>query len=402
MTAKPCVRLEFLIPVLIVLGFLSDVAARSVRLERLTFRADEAVAQFRDVTKPGPFEPNYAYRKDRVSGDLGNLSNQIAYRVFRPQVFTTDDLGFRNAKPIQGRPPEILCVGTSFTLGSGNSDEQTLPAQLSEATGVGVYNAGNLISHPSSRMLGNSSEKIVSLAHHLGMKKGLILVEYLERYHGDPYVSVRKYRLRTIPYVGDDLQDLSEFVTASLRISPLEIAMKKFYKSLQNDRTLPNIYRKDVAVRPLSNGQPMLFLRDLERRKAPEGRVDPADDFARLQDRLRAAGFELAVVLVPEKLTVYRALLRHPVAEGKESLTALDELEHRLRSRGVTVINLAPPLVDQARLALQRSEVLYWADDTHWNPAGIKIAARQLSSVLAPFSTQRSPSQLPLLNLGQR
>jgi hypothetical protein len=40
------------------------------------------------------------------------------------------------------------------------------------------------------------------------------------------------------------------------------------------------------------------------------------------------------------------------------------------------VINTRPALRQGAETALDRDEDLYWLDDTHWNDAGIAVAAR--------------------------
>lgn len=52
---------------------------------------------------------------------------------------TTPD-GFRSPQP--ARPPAMVCVGDSCTFGLGVEDGETFPARLSEATGLGVLNAG--------------------------------------------------------------------------------------------------------------------------------------------------------------------------------------------------------------------------------------------------------------------
>ena len=59
-------------------------------------------------------------------------------------MFTTDELGFRNVANLRAVPPEVLMVGTSFTIGGGNSDSQTLPGRLEFLSGYRTYNAGGL------------------------------------------------------------------------------------------------------------------------------------------------------------------------------------------------------------------------------------------------------------------
>jgi hypothetical protein len=53
----------------------------------------------------------------------------------------------------------------------------------------------------------------------------------------------------------------------------------------------------------------------------------------------------------------------------------LRALADRLRAAGVPVVDSTPLLAAQAAERLPRHEYLYWRDDTHWNAAGIRLAA---------------------------
>ena len=88
------------------------------------------------------------------------------------------------------------------------------------------------------------------------------------------------------------------------------------------------------------------------------------------------------MVIVPDKLTVYRPLLRKPETEGVEGMAASAELERSTRARNITVVNLAPILAARARRTLENTETLYRADDTHWNPQGIEVAAKAICDAL--------------------
>ena len=363
-------RLEVLIPVLLGVAFLVDVGCRFVRVDALTFRAEEGLIQFRSAWLPGPYEPNRYRQSEAISGDLPSMSNRPDYRVFREQSFTTDDLGFRNAS--SGRPtapPSVLMVGSSFTVGVGNTDSQTLPSQVEALSGCPTSNAGDLDIR---------SESILRVARARGMRQGLIVVESLERYVGVPILP-RRGRLKWVPY-RDDLLAIAQTIGTRLDISPVKLACRRVYKALQNDRILPNVYKEAVAVRPLRDGRPMLFLLDLEK---PNEFVDPitqnVDAYVKIRDELKAAGFDLALTIVPDKLTVYRALLRDPLPVDGKSSAILAELERSCRARGLTILNLAPLLIEGARQALDKGEVMYWPDDTHWNPRGIAIAARAIT-----------------------
>ena len=52
-----------------------------------------------------------------------------------------------------------------------------------------------------------------------------------------------------------------------------------------------------------------------------------------------------------------------------------------LDAAGVPVVNLMPVFQE----ATARGERLYWRDDTHWNDAGIRLAAEELWRVTGPL-----------------
>jgi hypothetical protein len=160
---------------------------------------------------------------------------------------------------------------------------------------------------------------------------------------------------------------------------PLRIATDRWLKEWQDDRWFPNIYKDSVVVRPLVNGDSMLFMPGDDR---PERLTPAASDavnavvarYTTLRAALEASGLRLAVVLVPDKLQVYAPLAqesRWPAAMSPY----MQELDQRLRDAGVTVVNLYPALSEAARRGTPTHQYVYWPDDTHWNAAGIAKAA---------------------------
>jgi SGNH hydrolase-like domain, acetyltransferase AlgX len=366
-------KLEILVPCLILAAFCCDVLGRFVSVEPIAFRADEVMKQFASPYRMGPMEPNRRYHSDRASGDLPTMANLHEYRVFRPQTFTTDENGFRNSTDPQRPPPSVLVLGSSFIYGSGSSDDQTFPARLEDLSGCITYNASGK---------GIWAESILELVRNRGMDHGLVIVESLERQSGAPLVrSTGQGRLAWLPY-RKHLLDIYETMRARLSVSPFQLLFQRTYKSLQNDTVLPNIYKDRIAVRHLQNGRPMLFLREIEKEHRFAGIPQNVGFYAEMRDRLRAAGFDLAVVIVPDKLTVYGPLLSDPPPGWQEGAALLSELEQSARARGITVVNVAPALIAHARQALEHSETIYWSDDAHWNPNGIEIAAEAVVEAL--------------------
>lgn len=107
-----------------------------------------------------------------------------------------------------------------------------------------------------------------------------------------------------------------------------------------------------------------------------------AQTVKRVAAGFRERGVSLVVLLVPEKEQIYiRALPeeeRQALAQGPELLAAI---EGGLKAAGVSVVNLMPVFQE----ATARGEQLYWRDDTHWNDAGIRLAAEELWRVVEPL-----------------
>jgi len=94
---------------------------------------------------------------------------------------------------------------------------------------------------------------------------------------------------------------------------------------------------------------------------------------------LKASGTQLVVVLVPEKEQVADSGLSADKRESlSESLEVMRALEQDLKGKGIRVVNLLDPF----RNATARGERLFWRDDTHWNDAGMYLAAHLIAQEL--------------------
>ena len=364
------------IPAILVVAFACDVAFHFIRIDFIAFRCDEMVSQ--GVPLGFTFEPGRHVQMDRASGDLAALANLPAYRVFRPQSMTIDRFGFRNAPEGATLPPRAVLLGSSFTIGTGNSDDQTLARRLQSLSGCSVYSAGGM-----NRVVSSARD----LVRKVGMVQGLVLLEVLERdAWSKPIVpDVRKPRFRYSPIIW--------WYYDQARRSRLQIIAQRIYQSFCNDRFLPNTHKSLVAVRELEDGLPMLFVRDIEH-SGPLPAIEPhIRGIEQLRDALRADGHRLVVYILPDKLTVYRDLLKWSVPEGDTGARVLAELERGLKTVGIPALNLEPILHEAARAAMANDELIYWPDDTHWNPLGIDVAARTINLAFnLPAACSHPPS----------
>jgi hypothetical protein len=359
-----------IVPGILALALGSDAILRTLPLDPLAFRPWEAATRYR--APDAPFVASRSFTKAHAYGDLAALGAFPADREYRSETFTTDSWGYRNPPSANRLPPWGLLVGSSFSAGAGVNDDETLAARLGREVHETVYNAG-----------GESLElwRIRSLYHRLGMTQGVVVYEYLER--NDP------------PVIPDDdapppkgpveaafdrfgLETTYLYFQGWTAVSPLEVALGRRYRALKDDQWLPKEV-SGVIERSLGNGERMLFLRYEQTLYQRRSRTEFIEYWRWLRRRLEADGLQLLVVLVPSKYTIYGDLLDPPDGRVQEGQAFLARLESGLRGRGIMAVNLGPPLRLAAAAVVGERRYVFFRDDTHWNAAGIELAAREVA-----------------------
>jgi hypothetical protein len=365
-------QLGTLLPLLMALAIVADLAGRFLPLDLVAFRVWEPALRT-TFGAPGPFEPGKTARKSQAYGDLAALGNLRQLRQYHDEEFHADRLGYRNGYDIDRARYAGIVIGDSFAVAHAEPEAETLAGQLTRLAGGRFYNAGsNLAAGPLS------PDFLASFAATFQMRSGVVVYELLER--------VSRGAPPGPPAVGATATVLPPsfrtwWVGVAHRFSPwtespLHIATIRALKSLQDDVLEPNSYAGNVARGKLANGDEMLFLpADLDPYGDPQPAITAWSDFLnRYAGELQKRDLRLVVLLVPNKYTVYGPLtLGGPrEAEGARLLAGLAD---RLRASGLPVVDSTPLFVAQAALRLPRHEYLYWRDDTHWNAAGIELAA---------------------------
>jgi hypothetical protein len=369
-----------LVVALLVILFAVDFFMRFLPAERFTFRAWEAMSLYHG--RPGIFAPNRRYFNPRSSGDLAHIGNYPELRQFRPESFTTDGCGNRNASDVfGGEPPKFMLLGDSFIVGSGVDDEHTLSGQLQQLGSLKAYNAGGADV--------DQSGWILALAKKLKMDQtgqGTVILDYLER------SPVRK---RLVPDKYDWLAEADTLCNPKplwqtrggwltifrniATVSPLEVYSRNLLQMLQNDVILPNAYKTGVVRETLSNGSPILFYpEEVDSEYATRDVEGPIQYWKQLSDKLAEAHLKFVLLMVPNKYTIYYPMLRDPARGQPQGSRYLKALESRLGQEGIPVINLTDEYMQSAAREFPQGRYIYWLDDTHWNAEGIEIAAKAI------------------------
>ena len=375
---RPRAALGTLIPATLALAFLADAALRQLPRAAVSFRAWEAA---RTPGGDGPFLPDFIYRNDQAYGDLAALGNLPAARELRPEFFVTDAFGYPNQPDVLSRGSAgILLYGSSYSVGAEVPFADALAAQLSQRTGLVVYNAAS----GDYRL-----PELVEVARRVLSPGGTVVLEYPESRDPPALLAtlaprgVAACRLRLAPA---DLAGLCSrwfALRRRLEFSPLAVLAQRGRKWLENGSILPNPYATRVVRRRLPDGRAMLFLADDTVRAQRPPSVAAAARYLRwLRGKVEGAGFRLVVLLVPDKYGVYRRLLVPPDAATLPGDRYLPDLAARLRTAGTPVADLSATFRAAARDGLGSGTTVYYRDDTHWNARGIALAADALADVM--------------------
>jgi hypothetical protein len=322
----------------------------------------------------------------RLGGDLSSLIGipkvSARYEEARPGATNyIDEAGYRNAERVRSEY-QVVLVGDSYAA-TGPRFEDSLAAKLADQIGQPVYNhaaEGRGTFWAATRFF--ASEKF------RGREPRVVVWPLIEREIAGEYFNGGLFQILSADRVAKNADvsvariDWNQLAPASLRRSlPNSSALSLFAGKVWtrvnyeifgqvNSYVVPGV--SDVS------GGPMLFYlesinsqRWTDDKRQLSGVGHALSEISRLA---RARGMEIVYVLVPDKERVYaEALPAHIRASVRPSV--LPQVEALLREKGLVVVNLQQAFADVAA----RGGLLYWRDDTHWNPAGVELAVEAVS-----------------------
>ena len=319
----------------------------------------------------------------------GDLSRLIGIRAVaarheedRPAATNFfDAYGFRNLPPLLDDYP-VVVVGDSYAA-TGPRMEDTFPAQLSEAIGQPVYNHA-----VEGRGTFWAIVRFFAAERFRGKEPRVVVWPVIEREVAGAYFEGGLYQIsQTEPSAGAKASsaarmDWSQLQPATLRRSlPNTSAFSQIANRIWNRVRYAVFHQVNPAVVPSSSpasGGPMLFYSEAVRFQKW---TDSERDLRHLVHAVtniaaiaRSRGMELVFVLIPDKERIYADALPALVRAGMPP-DVLPEVERQFRAAGLHVVNLLPVFESAAR----RGELLFWRDDTHWNPAGVRLAAQTVA-----------------------
>ncbi len=308
-------------------------------------------------------------------------------------VVHTDEFGFPNVPPTTNRPYTVALVGDSFLL-QGRSDSNLMGGRIARLLGTSVYTVAHAgrgsafamsgyLDHPNFR---RSPPRAVvwclSERDATGFFFDSVAVQAMGRVYQSNYVAYADAASRRD---WDWLQLTPARLRASLpNTSVLAQGARRAWTWIRF-QGFRRLNEEIVIATNAFAGRTMLFYSENLKSLSwgPEVRDIPKIKRAAYyvqRDYFLARGIRWIVVLIPEKEQVYRNWVPPSRWIGGKALppSSLDDIAAALKSAGVEALNLLPVY----RQAVARGELVFWPDDTHWNPLGMDYAATQIAKVL--------------------
>jgi len=333
----------------------------------------------------------------RVGGDLSSLivTRSLAglFEETRPSYdAVTDVFGYPNRVRDPGQVPDVVVVGDSF-MAVGSMDTM-FAGQLADQSGLGVYNM-SLMGHgpfiSPLRFIDDVRFK-TSTPRYLvwGFAEREIGGSFFERF--EKRVMLRR---GLIPMESDHA---STSLGSAGRVLWAALSPANLRKSLPDSSIIAQtgewiwtraryvLFRQlhpwvVVAETPVGEDAMLFFSYHIETLSWSSDirRVDRvAESISQFHQMCVERGVELIVLLIPEKEQVYRDFIPAHLLTPEDPIppSVLWALEAELKNRHVRVVNMLPVL----QHAVESGERVFWRDDTHWNDAGIRLAAERLAA----------------------
>lgn len=346
------------LPIFVVIGV--DVFLLPV--DYFAFRNWEALAATQGIgiryLLPGPLYPGMSLSKiERF--DLA-LNAPDAIRSLAS--WQTDRFGYRKHDDAGRRDP-IVIVGDSSTIGTGLDQQEILSEVLESMLGAGVYPYA--VSSVSSLLhdvrFVDDPPRVVVLAVTERLIPSVAEVPMTLATMGEPEKSLRRMlqRVQQVRLV----QKTAICVDRALKLAPLHYVRARLARDAKTRFTSPLHPR-------------MLFLQG-----AAAFQPVPQEVLARcirtltgIRAVLEARGIRFIFLPIPNKENIYYRMLG-----AAQQPVFLSQLVRALRAEGVTAVDSQTAFND---VYVAGGEELYQIEDSHWNAAGVRVAARRLAEAI--------------------
>ena len=313
-------------------------------------------------------------------GDLLAVDPWLPRSIAEPRTvrFITDSWGFRNDRPYSGEA--YLLAGDSLVVGNGTEQSAILPNVLRNEQHLRTYS----VAHPADPdgYFDNLGWAFNALKPPPTTRALVFLFEC------NDFISRGQRPVRLAPT--PDAYEMYKLGKLWTHANWLRTPGFVFNVTRHHQRALFNRGTEIVEVHPIgehemgfsgscvdaSYAEPMhLFM----------ARLIPESVVKRIA----------AVFLIPSKYRVYAPFLQIGRRKPPNPPPALRGLHAAFDPLRIPVFDLTPALQAEAWRLLPQGQYVYWRDDSHWNGAGIRVAARAIAEAVRGLSARPLPNPPP-------
>jgi len=323
-------------------------------IDFFAFRVWEAliIKEFHSIL-PGHFYPRMEITKLETGGDL---AHHTPFAIPKKVKWMTDRHGYRK-KDSEGIKPQVVIVGDSNIAGQGLTQEEMLSEVLEDQLKVPVYPyapVGSINTFLKDLRFKKDPPKIVIISvfegHilHLPFPKLPQKREWLlSLYEWRDKIKQKRW-VQSMGVLLDRLSKMNMLNYARARIG---------YMAIRGFSQFPSRFG------------PMLFFmgEEANREVSDEDFRKTVKTIEGYDYVLKKKGIRFIFLPIPNKENIYHEYLpnsRRPIF--------LEQLIQELKSRNIETVDTQRAFEDEYQ---NHSTLLYFLDDSHWNPKGVHLAA---------------------------
>jgi lysophospholipase L1-like esterase len=286
-------------------------------------------------------------------------------------------------------PVDIVMVGDSFTYGYGVDQEKTWVAQLAQLSGQRCANLGISGIGPQRELrllttegLRLQPQQVVWQFFPNDFLDASLFERWRDSGQEESFLAWQRRQQGPSPRVspgGASFVNLRGMLHRHL----LSYELAKYWLALgpYGQRDQQPVWVRSGALRLLLDPAANRRWADPSQPAILRGREITYETLRQASRLARSAQAGFTVLLAPSKEVVYRHLL--PSFATRQWVALVQESNRQLiafcRAAGIPCLDLTETFSQAARAG----QMLYFAQDAHWNPAGHRLAAREVAEFLA-------------------
>jgi len=385
------ITLILAIPLWVTLAIFESTTYFLVHPKPVTFRAWETAYNADSLDAYiTPFKPQYKYDGILRGDSSGPLHFKPKPSEIRHQIFITDEYGFRNSPGFIKKGIDAVIFGNSYVAGADETQEELVSTILTNEYNIRTYNHGSL---PLQRFWENelfqkTPPKYVIV---LGTEKEIRESNWIETLtdNGVTYTPIawnsqEEWENHNLPNRNISWKKITNFnyelVTSKIKYNSMtRFLVNKLHTEIMNllftRPQLAVIYAKnnlqydtqtDIIFFQVDQDDPTLT----EKVKHDIG--EAMQTLTSTKNLLATRGITLIIVAVPTKGHLYYQQYQK-IPYNEHSLILLEE---QLQKNNIIHIKLHDLL---HYMANTQTELLYYADDSHWSAYTNRIISKLLA-----------------------